>query len=200
MHLRTVPVREDSPYRKAVEDLNAEAFCEQERSDFRAFMVGCRSGMADLLAFLDGEEFVGFAYVVLWKDMLYVYYLAVAGDKRSRGYGSLILDELKDRFGPKSVTLNMEYPDGSEEKERRLKFYVLNGFCETRRAEKWHGLDFELMYWGRCPGDAEMKEFFEAFEKARITVVPAFRDRIIYRTRSPSGTPRCSLCRGRTAP
>ena len=107
MQMRIIQVREDSPYRDAVERLNDEAFCMQERSTFDLFMVGCKTGMADLLAFLDGEKFVGFAYIVTWRRMLYLYYLAIDPGSRGKGYGSAALDTLKDRYSPDSITLNM---------------------------------------------------------------------------------------------
>lgn len=174
MQMRIMQVREDSPYRDAVERLNDEAFCMQERSTFDLFMVGCKTGMADLLAFLDGEKFVGFAYIVTWRRMLYLYYLAIDPGSRGKGYGSAALDTLKDRYSPDSITLNMEFPDGSEEKERRLKFYVLNGFMENRVKEKWHGMDFELMYWGKTPDQKEIGMFFGEFEKARRDIVAGY--------------------------
>ncbi len=165
--LRALEVGEDGPFRREVEDLNEEAFPEWERTSFGEFMIGRRTGMADLLAFLDGDAFVGFSYVVRWGSMLYIYYLAVRGDLRGGGYGSAILDELERIYSPGCMALNIEYPDGSEEKARRLRFYTGNGFTESRIKEKWRGYDFELMYRGAFPGRQEVGEFFRTFDRAR---------------------------------
>lgn len=165
--LRAAEVGEDGPFRKEIEELNVEAFPDWERTSFSDFMVGRRTGMADLLAFLDGDDFVGFSYVVRWKSMLYIYYLAVRGDLRGGGYGSAILDELERMYSPGCMALNVEYPDGSEEKARRLRFYKGNGFTESRIMERWRDHDFEMMYRGVFPGRQEIGEFFRAFERAR---------------------------------
>lgn len=168
--LRAAEVGEDGPFRREIEELNGESFPDWERTSFGEFMVGRGTGMADLLAFLDGDDFVGFSYVVRWKNLLYIYYLAVRGGLRGRGYGSAILDELERMYSPGCMALNVEYPDGSEEKARRLRFYTANGFTESRIKEKWRGYDFELMYRGIFPGRQGIGEFFRAFEMARRDV------------------------------
>ncbi len=86
------------------------------------------------LAYYDGDDFCGFTYTVENEDMVFVLYLAVNDEIRSKGYGTAILADLKARASGRGVALNIEPLDphaaNSEQRVRRLDFYRRNGFFQ----------------------------------------------------------------------
>lgn len=93
------------------------------------------SSYVHFLAYYDGDDFCGFTYTVENEDMVFVLYLAVNDEIRSKGYGTAILTDLKARASGRGVALNIEPLDphaaNSEQRERRLEFYRRNGFVST---------------------------------------------------------------------
>lgn len=80
-------------------------------------------------------KFVGLSYTVESNETLFVVYLAVHDSIQSQGYGSKILENLKQKYKNKSVTLFIETMDTTAEKAdnyaqrvKRLAFYEKNGF------------------------------------------------------------------------
>lgn len=88
-------------------------------------------------AYYDGDTLCGFTYCVKSPEMVFVLYLAVNAEIRSKGYGSAILQKLKEENEGKTIALNIEPPDpkaaNNEQREKRLSFYVRNGFYSTER-------------------------------------------------------------------
>lgn len=67
--------------------------------------------------------------------MVFVLYLAVNDTIRSKGYGSAILTHIKNYFGEKAISLNVEPLDIEAEnytqRAKRIAFYMKNGFSDT---------------------------------------------------------------------
>lgn len=45
----------------------------------------------DFIAYYDEEKFIGLAYLITFKNLTYLWYLAVVQDLRSQGYGAQVL-------------------------------------------------------------------------------------------------------------
>ena len=118
-----------------VKGLLERAFPKNEQ--FPMFLLRLRawSSYVHFLAYYDGDDFCGFTYTVENEDMVFVLYLAVNDEIRSKGYGTAILADLKARASGRGVALNIEPLDphavNSEQRERRLEFYRRNGFVST---------------------------------------------------------------------
>ena len=118
-----------------VKGLLERAFLKNEQ--FPMFLLRLRawSSYVHFLAYYDGDDFCGFTYTVENEDMVFVLYLAVNDEIRSKGYGTAILTDLKARASGRGVALNIEPLDphavNSEQRERRLEFYRRNGFVST---------------------------------------------------------------------
>ncbi len=67
--------------------------------------------------------------------MVFILFLAVNDRLRSSGYGSAILEWLKEQSAGKAICLTIEDPyirtENMEQRLKRLAFYVRNGFYET---------------------------------------------------------------------
>ncbi|MBR1978046.1 MAG: GNAT family N-acetyltransferase [Akkermansia sp.] len=73
----------------------------------------------------DANEFVGLLTWWQWEDMLYVEHLAIAEEKRGKGYGHAALAELQQRG--QNIILEIEQIT-DEITARRLEFYRSCGF------------------------------------------------------------------------
>lgn len=168
--LKAVRIGRGGPHLDDITELNRLSFAPQESTPVGGMLDGADTGMADVLAFEDSGRFVGYSYVVCHDGFLYIYYLAVRPELRSTGYGSRMLSAIEARYPHDYVALHMEVPDGTEAKERRLRFYLRNGFTESKVPEDWHGMRFELMYAGEKPSPERCKAFFSAFDEARKNI------------------------------
>ena len=86
-------------------------------------------------AYYDETLFIGFTYLVESKNMVFITYIAVNNEIRSKGYGSQILNTIKSRFPGKTISLNVERLiedcDNYEQRVKRVKFYERNNFFLT---------------------------------------------------------------------
>ncbi len=91
-----------------VKGLLERAFPKNEQ--FPMFLLRLRawSSYVHFLAYYDGDDFCGFTYTVENEDMVFVLYLAVNDEIRSKGYGTAILTDLKARASGRGVALNIE--------------------------------------------------------------------------------------------
>ena len=112
--------------------LYTSAFPAEERAPFRLMMSRIKTGKGEMLAAFDGDEFVGFAYIICHEDVAYLFYLAVEESKRGMGYGSLIIDGVKKKYHGKRIFLAREQLDESapnySQRVSRREFYLRRGF------------------------------------------------------------------------
>ena len=135
VRLKTIKVKENTPEAALTKALYEEAFPPIERIDY-ALLGGCiKNGKAELFAYRDGDEYVGFAFVLLPASYVYLLFCATRKDLRSRGYGSAVLKKLRRRYPGKAIVLDIEplsdEADNSAERYRRYMFYKNNGFSDT---------------------------------------------------------------------
>ena len=89
----------------------------------------------DITAYYDEDTFCGFTYTVTEGNILFVLFFAVDDKLRGKGFGSAILNHLKESDPQKTVLLNVEPLDPNasnfDERIRRFRFYEKNGFFDT---------------------------------------------------------------------
>ena len=117
---------------REIKELYKRSFPKEERAPFWLMMRNAKRGKGDFLAAFDNDLFVGFAYIISNESLAYLFYLAVNDKLRAKGYGSMILSELKERYRNKNLFLALEDDDKSapnyEQRKKRHKFYEKNGF------------------------------------------------------------------------
>jgi GNAT superfamily N-acetyltransferase len=100
------------------------------------------------------------------RNILFVLFFAVEDTIRGKGYGSAILDYLKESNPEKSVLLNVELLDPSadnyEERVRRFRFYERNGFYDTKYDIEEVGGVFRVL--ATAPA-FDNKEYLRVFRK-----------------------------------
>lgn len=90
---------------------------------------------ASFLAFYDGDIFVGFSYIVVSRGDCYVFYLAIDDSIRGKGYGSLALSWIKEKYSTMNIILDVEAPEKDKtnllQRLRRIEFYRRAGITDT---------------------------------------------------------------------
>ncbi|WP_332372356.1 GNAT family N-acetyltransferase [Lactococcus cremoris] len=126
MNLEIKNVSKTLPEYRQVIDLVKNSFPKEEQYPI---------WLLKLWAYYQNDEFCGISYLVSYEEMIFVLYLAVNNQVQSKGYGSAILETLKEKFQDKNITLNIERldpeADNYEQRVKRLKFYQKNGFYDT---------------------------------------------------------------------
>lgn len=118
-----------------VRRLYLSAFTENERFPFSLLLLYSAKNGVRFHACEEGGKFCGLTYTLETDKVLYLLYLAVSPDVRSKGLGSAILSEIKKEAGNREIILNVEPPDPSAanaaQRTRRIAFYERNRFTLT---------------------------------------------------------------------
>ena len=137
-------------YRKEVKQLYISAFPKEERAPFSLLMHRVNNGRDSFYAVEDNNEFVGLVYTIRKEKLVYVFFLAVAEEKRGMGYGTRILRCIR-RMNPGCVISLMiedtedKNADNYEQRIGRLGFYQANGFKQLHVKINEAGVGYELL-------------------------------------------------------
>lgn len=137
-------------YKKQVKRLYISAFPRNERAPFSRLMRKAGDGRDNFYAVTDEGDFTGLVYTISTEKFIYVFFLAVVQEKRDKGYGSKILDKIKEMDPDKTIILAIEdtedkSADNIEERIRRLGFYQRNGFKRLHIKINEVGVVYELL-------------------------------------------------------
>ncbi|MBP5708476.1 MAG: GNAT family N-acetyltransferase [Bacteroidales bacterium] len=147
--LTVIPITEDFGDLNKVDALAKEAFPPIEYPGLQKVMEMSQKHNADFLSIYDKSDFVGFITVLKYKNLAYLYFLAVQKELRSKGYGSAILNMLKDIYPGYTQVVDLEkqdeLADNAEQRKKRLAFYMRNGYKRTGFFAKYCGMDLEIL-------------------------------------------------------
>jgi len=120
---------------KEIKKFMKSVFLDEELFSMWLLLFMSRRDMVDFVSYYDEDEFIGLSYVVNSEEMAFILYLAVNEKFQSMGYGSEILELIKDEYKDKEIVLNVEpIKENSldyEKREKRYNFYLKNGFIDT---------------------------------------------------------------------
>lgn len=141
-----------------IKRLYKSAFPAEERKPFRLLQYKQRRGVCEILTIDDGG-FAGLAVSLIHGDIVLIDYYAIGEQTRGRGTGSRAIAQLCERYVGKRVVLEIEAPDDTaengEQRVRRKRFYLRNGFEETGILLRVYGTDMELLTHGGSVSLAE---------------------------------------------
>ncbi len=152
MILKTEIITKQSQYWYEVNDLANEAFPPEEYRSPSIIVEMAEKDNYDFLALLDNNIFVGFMVVKIYKEMTYLFFLAIDKNCRGKGYGSQAIETLKTIYPNKTHVVDFEMIDekASNYYQRiiRKNFYLRNGFKETGLFLSYLEVDYEVLYIG----------------------------------------------------
>ena len=116
-----------------VRSLYMASFPPEERIPYGNTMRTFGRG-GDLEIFTDDGQFVGFCYSFESEGSVFLVYIATLPGLRGKGYGAMMLDEMRRIKAGRNMFLVLEGTDGSPEdgmRIRRRNFYLRNGCTDT---------------------------------------------------------------------
>lgn len=109
----------------------------------------------DLRFYYDSDRFIGFTYCFEHDGITFFVYFATDSACRNRGYGSQILEIMKNRYADKKIFLVL-HPQTNEISKRRHGFYLRNGWKDTGNRILSDGYYFDSMFLEKPISEAEM--------------------------------------------
>ena len=134
MNIRFVEAHKTKDYKK-INELYLKAFPVEERVPFWLLKWKSKTVNTHFYSIYDDETWVGFIYFIVFNDFLFILFFAIDENYRSKGYGSEIINKIKDMYVGCNIVLNTEVVDenapNNADRIRRRRFYDKLGFTET---------------------------------------------------------------------
>ena len=119
-----------------VRKLYLGAFPKNERFPFVGLLAMALQKRVNLQAVYENDNFIGLIFWTYAEKIIYIGYLAVDPVWRGKGYGSQILNSMKQRYSEKEIVLDIEpvikTAKNYSQRSNRLLFYKHNGFKLTQ--------------------------------------------------------------------
>lgn len=149
----------EDPLSAAVKDLYESSFPANERVPYESLFRGFYAE-GEMLAFLDGDIFAGMTFLLAFEDITHILYLAVPENLRDKGYGSVILQKIRELHQGQRIIADLEQPEADvpneAQREKRTAFYEKNGYGYKEIKYRWENEDYRIMSNG---GDVTFDEF-----------------------------------------
>ena len=134
---------------KDLKKLYKEAFPKNEQVPFWLLKRLSKKENVEFYGIYEESKFAGLVYNVIYKDIVFIFYLAIDKNARGNGYGGKILSSLKEKYKNHRIVLNIEEVDENrenfEQRKRRKNFYIKNGFYDLNYTIKEYGEDYEML-------------------------------------------------------
>ena len=164
MQIRVKKVRLNST---DIKRIYFEAFPKKERMPFPMMVAMSKLWNTQFFSFYDGDVPCGFIYLASIGKIVFVMFFAVDKALRSKGYGSAILQDIKNKYPEKKIIVSIEpyekdAPD-IELRTRRKDFYMRNGYKETGYMMKLNGVVQEIIISNGTFVKREFRSFFALY-------------------------------------
>jgi GNAT superfamily N-acetyltransferase len=162
-------VTKKSPWLPRVKALYESAFPANERIPIKHLLDD--KIKREFWAFFDGDTFCGFSNSISHGDITNIVYFAVVPELRSRGYGSQILQAIREKHPDARIVVDIEVEEDSKDAEelerrnRRRDFYLRNGFDTAPVEYHRQGEHYRLLSAGGTVTDKEFRDFWKEILK-----------------------------------
>ena len=150
-NLDFIDIKNNKKCNKKVIKLYNEAFPKDERIPIWLLKLLARKNKAKFYGIYDNEKFVGLIYNIFYKDIVFVFYLAIDKPTRGHGYGTKVLDSIKEKYKNYRIILCIEAVDESsnnyEQRIKRKNFYLKNGFKDSNYTIVEKNVIYEMLYY-----------------------------------------------------
>ena len=158
-----------STYLPQVKALYESAFPANERIPIKHLLDD--KIKREFWAFFDGDLFCGFSNSITHGSITNIVYFAVVPELRSRGYGSQILQVIREQHPDTRIVVDIEVEEDSknaeelERRNRRRDFYLRNGFGSSPVDYVWQGEHYRLLTAGGTVTEKEFRDFWKEILK-----------------------------------
>ena len=167
--LQFFEVTKKSPWLPQVKALYESAFPANERISIKHLLDN--KIKREFWAFFDGDLFCGFSNSITHGSITNIIYFAVMPELRSRGYGSQILQVIREQHPDTRIVVDIEVEEDSKDAEelerrnRRREFYQRNGFDSSPVDYIWQGEHYRLLTAGGTVTEKEFRNFWKEILK-----------------------------------
>ena len=167
--LQFFDVTRDAPWFPQVKALYESAFPANERIPIKHLLDD--KIKREFWAFFDGDLFCGFSNSITHGSITNIIYFAVMPELRSRGYGSQILQVIREQHPDTRIVVDIEVEEDSKDAEelerrnRRREFYTRNGFDSSPVDYIWQGEHYRLLSAGGTVTEKEFRDFWKEILK-----------------------------------
>ena len=150
--MKFINYKSNQNIKKDIEPLYISGFPEEERPPVEMFFSFALKEDNDIYAVYDNNSFIGFTNLLFYKDLCYLFFLAVSPSYRNKGYGSQIIQEVFKNYPDKTFVLCFEEVDDkysdNQLRKRRRDFYYRNGLKENILKTCEYGVRYDTVYHG----------------------------------------------------
>lgn len=172
MNLKTEPITKNCRFWSDVNRLAKEAFPPKEYLSPEDTLELSKIVNLDFLALVDGEKFAGYMVVQTYKNLAYLFFLAIDEKCRSEGYGSEAIRFFKEKYPAKNHAVDIEMIEENapnlEQRKSRRNFYLRNGFKATGLFLNYLGENYEVLSLEDDFDKAGFKEMMESLETPEL--------------------------------
>ncbi len=175
--LQFFDVTRDAPWFPQVKALYESAFPANERIPIKHLLDD--KIKREFWAFFNkdnGEnaaapKFCGFSNSISHGDITNIVYFAVVPELRCHGYGSQILQVIREQHPDTRIVVDIEVEEDSKDAEelerrnRRREFYTRNGFDSSPVDYVWQGEHYRLLSAGGIVTEKEFRNFWKEILK-----------------------------------
>ncbi len=134
-------------YYEQVNNIFEKSFPIEER--YKTLNELIKSPNTQLYCLIDNDNVIGFIYLIIYEDMIFILYLAIDNNYRSKGCGSFLLKWCLENYSDKTIYLNIEEVDTHfkdyKTRKKRLDFYHKNGFYLTKYLSEEEKIKFNIL-------------------------------------------------------
>lgn len=163
VNLTFLDINKNREYSKKVIKLYNEAFPKDEKIPIWLLKLLARKNKANFYGIYDNKKFVGLIYNIYYKDIVFVFYLAIDKQTRGKGYGSKVLELIKQKYSKHRIILSIEQVDKNsnnyEQRIKRKEFYIKNGFKDANYTIRERNIVYEMLYYNESDKKVYLQEF-----------------------------------------
>lgn len=165
VNLTFLDIKSNIECRKKVIKLYNEAFPKDERIPIWLLELLARKNKAKFYGIYDNENFIGLIYNIYYRDIVFIFYLAICKESRGQGYGSKVLEFIKQKYKKHRIILSIEQVDKNstnyKQRVKRKEFYMRNGFKDANYTIKERNIIYDMLYYNESDKKVGLKEFQE---------------------------------------
>ena len=121
MKLKTMMIDENHKDIKTISSLYESAFPDDEKAPFLSLIERSKKDNVDFIGYFNEDGFIGFTYLIHENDLHYIFYFAIVEEYRNKGYGTKILNILKEQYKDESIFFEIETLDLSADNYEKRK-------------------------------------------------------------------------------
>lgn len=108
INLAFIDIKNSTECSEKVIKLYNEAFPKEERIPIWLLKLLARKNKANFYGIYDNGKFIGLIYNIYYKDIVFIFYLAIDKELRGQGYGSKVLEYIKYKYSKHRIILSIE--------------------------------------------------------------------------------------------